>query len=111
MTINVRAATLTTPRVSWAGSIWRRPCGGRRLHAFFSTLYYAGPRPEEAVAIRVLDARLPAEDDEDQWGELMLHTARPEVGKQWTDAGKVHEVRGLKGRPRTTPALCRVVRR
>lgn len=48
--------------------------------------------------MRVLDARLPAEDDEDQWGELLLRTARPEVAKQWTDTGKVHEVRGLKGR-------------
>ncbi|WP_329187803.1 hypothetical protein [Actinacidiphila glaucinigra] len=63
------------------------------------------------MAIRVLDARLPAEDGEDHWGGLLLHTARPEVGKQWTDTGKVHEVRGLEGRPRTTPALCRVVRR
>ncbi|MFD4969977.1 site-specific integrase, partial [Streptomyces sp. NPDC058424] len=35
--------------------IRRRPRGGRRLHAFFATLYYCGPRPEEAVAIRVKD--------------------------------------------------------
>ncbi|WP_431959784.1 hypothetical protein [Actinacidiphila sp. bgisy160] len=38
--------------------------------------------------MRVLDARLPVEDDEDQWGELLLHTARPEVGKQWTDTAR-----------------------
>ncbi|WUD75271.1 site-specific integrase [Streptomyces sp. NBC_00510] len=102
---------------SLLGWIWRRPRGGRRLHAFFSTLYYAGPRPEEAVAMRVLDAQLPAEDDEDQWGELLLHTARPEVGKQWTDTGMVHEVRGLKGRAKDDtrvvpcrPALTRILR-
>ncbi|MFJ5216173.1 tyrosine-type recombinase/integrase [Streptomyces sp. NPDC088354] len=102
---------------SLLGWIRRRPRGGRRLHAFFATLYYAGPRPEEAVAMRVLDVRLPADDDEDQWGELLLHTARPEVGKQWTDTGKVHEVRGLKGRAKDDtrvvpcrPALTRILR-
>ncbi|UKY50305.1 tyrosine-type recombinase/integrase [Streptomyces inhibens] len=75
-----------------------RPRGGRRLHAFFSTMYYAGPRPEEAVAMGVLDVRLPEESAPDQWGELLFHTAHPEVGKQWTDTGEVHEERGLKGR-------------
>lgn len=99
------------------GWIWHRPRGGRRLHAFFATLYYTGPRPEEAVAMRVMDARLPAEDDEDQWGELLFHTAQPEVGKQWTDTGQVHEERGLKGRAKDDtrvvpcrPALTRILR-
>lgn len=99
------------------GWIWRRPRGGRRLHAFFATLYYTGPRPEEAVAMRVMDVRLPAEDDEDQWGELLFHTAQPEVGKQWTDTGKIHEERGLKGRAKDDtrvvpcrPALTRILR-
>ncbi|MEN8650376.1 site-specific integrase [Streptomyces sp. 21So2-11] len=78
--------------------VWHRPRGGRRLHAFFATIYYAGPRPEEAVALRVQDVYLPGEGDADQWGELLLHSAQPEVGKQWTDAGGVHEKRGLKGR-------------
>ncbi|MFD4140713.1 hypothetical protein [Streptomyces sp. NPDC058572] len=58
------------------GWIWRRPRGGQRLHAFFATLYYTGPRPEEAVAMRVLDARLPGEGEEDQWGELLIHAAQ-----------------------------------
>jgi integrase len=97
--------------------IWCRPRGGRRLHAFFATLYYTGPRPEEAVAMRVMDARLPAEGDADQWGELLFHTAQPEVGKQWTDTGKVHEERGLKGRAKDDtrvvpcrPGLTRILR-
>lgn len=71
---------------------------GRRrgvvYRAFFATLYYAGLRPEEAVAVRVRDITLPATG----WGELIVHEARPEVGSQWTDAGEVHERRGLKGR-------------
>ncbi|MFJ9851637.1 hypothetical protein [Streptomyces sp. NPDC101150] len=71
-----------------------RPRGGRKLHAFFRTMYYAGPRPEEAVARDVLDVRLPEGSAPDQWGELLFHMARHEVGKQWTDTGEVHEKRG-----------------
>ncbi|WP_445401092.1 tyrosine-type recombinase/integrase [Streptomyces sp. LE64] len=71
-----------------------RPRTGHRLHAFFATLYYAGLRPEEAVALRVDAATLPV----DGWGELIVHTAEPEVGSRWTDDGRVHETRHLKGR-------------
>jgi integrase len=53
--------------------IRRRPRGGRRLHAFFATLCYCGPRPEEAVAMRVEDVTLPEPDAEDQWCELLIH--------------------------------------
>ncbi|MCM1966203.1 site-specific integrase [Streptomyces sp. G1] len=95
----------------------RRPRGGPRLHAFFATMYYAAPRPEEAVAMRVVDVRLPAVEDSDQWGELLIHTAQPEVGKHWTDTGEVHEERGLKGRAEDDmrvvpcrPALTRLLR-
>ncbi len=41
---------------------------------------------------------LPPEGAEDQWCELLFHTAQPEVGKHWTDTGEIHEKRGLKGR-------------
>nr|WSW59763.1 site-specific integrase [Streptomyces sp. NBC_00998] len=95
----------------------RRPRGGPRLHAFFATMYYAAPRPEEVVAMRVMDVRLPEEADDDQWGELHIHTARPEVGKHWTDTGEIHEERGLKGRAEDDmrvvpcrPALTRILR-
>ncbi|MGW4041817.1 hypothetical protein [Streptomyces sp. NPDC004721] len=84
---------------------------------FFATLYYCGPRPEEAVAVRVKDVTLPVPGAEDQWGELLIHTATPEVGKQWTDTGEIHEERDLKGRvegeTRTVPghpALTRILR-
>ncbi|WP_372407730.1 site-specific integrase [Streptomyces luteireticuli] len=76
----------------------RRPRGGRKLHAYFATIFYSGPRPEEAVAMVVEDVVLPPEDAEDQWSELLFHTAQPEVGKNWTDDGQLHEERGLKGR-------------
>ncbi|MGW0854790.1 tyrosine-type recombinase/integrase [Streptomyces sp. NPDC002690] len=97
--------------------IRRRPRGGKRLHAFFATLYYCGLRPEEAVAMRVKDVSLPTLGAADQWCELLIHTATPEVGKQWTDTGEIHEERDLKGRAegetRTVPghpALTRVLR-
>ncbi|WP_234320282.1 tyrosine-type recombinase/integrase, partial [Streptomyces sp. SBT349] len=85
-----------------------RPRGGQRLHAFFAMLYYAGPRPEEAVAMRVSDVSLPEEDATDQWGELLFHTVSPEVGKQWTDSGRPRDRRHLKGRAEgdTRPVPC-----
>jgi integrase len=39
--------------LDWIG---KRPRRGRLYQAFFATLYYAGLRPEEAVALRVGDA-------------------------------------------------------
>ncbi|MFD3580603.1 tyrosine-type recombinase/integrase [Streptomyces sp. NPDC058644] len=97
--------------------IRRRTRGGRRLHAYFSTLYYTGPRPEEAVAMYVDDVTLPPEDAEDQWCDILFHTAEPEVGKNWTDDGAIHEERGLKGRADDDtrivpgpPALTRIIR-
>ncbi|MCZ0989135.1 tyrosine-type recombinase/integrase [Streptomyces diastatochromogenes] len=99
------------------GWVRRRPRGGRRLYAFFATMYYAGPRPEEVVAMDVADVRLPDEDAEDQWCELLFHTAQPEVGKNWTDDGEIHEERGLKGRASDDtrvvpghPSLTRILR-
>ncbi|MEU2874315.1 site-specific integrase [Streptomyces olivoreticuli] len=99
------------------GWVRRRPRTGPRLHAFYATLYYSAPRPEEAVALRVADASLPDEGAPDQWGELLIHTAAPEVGSQWTDSGKVHESRDLKGRAEgdtravpVHPALTRILR-
>jgi hypothetical protein len=44
------SSTLPTPPNSWAGS--GAAPAVRRLHAFLATLYYTGPRPEEAVAMR-----------------------------------------------------------
>ncbi|RSS80731.1 tyrosine-type recombinase/integrase [Streptomyces sp. WAC06614] len=99
------------------GWVRGRPRGGRRLHAFFATMYYAGPRPEEAIAVDVMDVRLPAAAADDQWGEILFHTAQPEVGKHWTDDGAIHEERGLKGRAADDmrvvpcrPALTKILR-
>lgn len=77
--------------VSYAG--WRR---GPRLVAFFACMYYAMMRPSEVIALRLDDCTLP----ESGWGRLMLGNSKPAVGIEWTDDGRVHEARGLKGRPR-----------
>ncbi|MFD3845248.1 tyrosine-type recombinase/integrase [Streptomyces microflavus] len=115
--VDKRAILNTVQAARLLGCVRGRTRGGPRLHAFFAVLYYAGPRPEEAVAMRVQDVQLPQVDDADQWCELLLHTAQPEVGKNWTDTGAIHEERGLKGRAAEDtrvvpghPSLTRILR-
>ena len=78
--------------VSYVGSYKR--ARGRRLVVFFALVIYAGLRPEEALGLRKSDCHLP----ETGWGRLTLRKAKPTAGKRWTDTGKVHDDRGLKGR-------------
>ncbi|GAB3402909.1 tyrosine-type recombinase/integrase [Flindersiella endophytica] len=116
----------------------QRP-SGPRLKALFGLMYYAALRPEEAILVSEDDFTLPAvewnEDaqewrtwdaetqswhpyvEDDDWGELQIRTAGPDVGGAWTDTGAQREERGLKHRPkgatRTVPApppLTRLVR-
>jgi len=65
------------------------------LAAFFSCLYYAALRPEEAVAVRREDLILPAHGR----GTIILTAACPRTGTAWTSTGGLHETRGLKHRP------------
>jgi hypothetical protein len=65
------------------------------LTAFFGCLYYAALRPEEAVALRLADCRLPGPG----WGMLRLAEATPRTAAAWTNSGTSHEQRGLKHRP------------
>jgi integrase len=76
--------------------------------AFFGVLYYSGLRPEEAIGLCRRDVMLPDMADDvgsqreggsvEQWGELHLRAARPDVGSQWTDDGSGPDRRGLKHR-------------
>ncbi|WP_405840169.1 tyrosine-type recombinase/integrase [Streptomyces sp. NBC_01518] len=93
-----------------------QPRSGRRLHAFFATLYFTGLRPEEAVALHVSDLVMPA-SGESRWAEIVVHTAEPEIGRTWTDSGTRHDQRYLKGRAEgetrivpCPPALVHVLR-
>ncbi|MEV8442907.1 tyrosine-type recombinase/integrase [Actinosynnema sp. NPDC051121] len=69
---------------------------GPRLVAFFGCLYYAAMRPEEAVALAKHNLSLPDEG----WGELIIDTAEPHAGKEWTDSGANRDRRQLKQRAR-----------
>ncbi|TLP53984.1 tyrosine-type recombinase/integrase [Microbispora triticiradicis] len=90
--VNPEQARELLTAVSYVGS-WHR-ARGRRLVAFYATLYFAGVRPAEAVGLRRDDCHLP----EEGWGLLTLAKTRPSSGKQWTDTGTVHDLRGLKQR-------------
>lgn len=64
------------------------------LYAFFSSMYFAALRPEEAVNLRKHNLLLP----EKGWGEIRLEKATPDVGAEWTNSGTRGEQRGLKHR-------------
>jgi integrase len=88
--------------------------GWPQLTAFFGCLYYAALRPEEAIALRHADCRLPAPG----WGRLTLTRTAPRTAAAWTGNGTSHEQRGLKQRPEHAvravpipPALVTLLRR
>jgi integrase len=66
------------------------------LEAYFACLYYAGPRPAEALELCRDDCRLP----ETGWGQLLLSRSHQRAGAAWTDTATTGEVRGLKHRAR-----------
>jgi integrase len=75
---------------------------GPRLVAFFAVMYYAALRPEEAITLFADDVVLPSqarhETQDEEWGELHLRVATPDVGSDWTDDGSQRERRQLKHR-------------
>jgi integrase len=84
----------------------QRPSGPRL--SLLRRLALRGLRPEEAIALRRQDVKLPELllDEErhgwveagSAWGELHLRAAMPDVGRQWTDDGSSRDSRGLKQR-------------
>jgi integrase len=96
----------------------QRP-SGPRLVAFFAVMYYAGLRPEEAINLSTDNVILPPQGrpDDDDWGELHIHSATPDAGGEWTDDGSERERRQLKHRAEgdsrvvpTHPQLTRLLR-
>ncbi|MGH3487881.1 MAG: tyrosine-type recombinase/integrase [Actinopolymorphaceae bacterium] len=100
-------------------AVGKQKPSGPRLVAFFGVMYYSALRPEEAVRLAEHNVSLPAQlwdetseswvepDYDDDWGELHIGSAGPDIGSRWTDSGKQREDRGLKHRPegatRTVP--------
>lgn len=75
---------------------------GKRLVAFFATIYFAGLRPGEVVALRREDLHLP----ETGWGELRFYESSPYSGSAWTDNGEAQPRKALKHR---AEGECRIV--
>jgi integrase len=72
---------------------------GPRFVAFYACMYYAMMRPSEVAALTRDSCYLPAGG----WGHLTFADSSPAPGKAFTDDGRVHEHRGLKGRTRGRP--------
>jgi integrase len=96
----------------------QRP-SGPRLVAFFAVMYYAGLRPEETINLGRDSVILPPHNrpGDDDWGELHIRSATPDVGSEWTDDGSPRERRQLKHRAEgdsrivpTHPELTRLLR-
>jgi integrase len=73
---------------------------GLRFVAFYGCMFYAMMRPSEVIALTKDGCHLPAEG----WGRLIFADTSPAAGRDFTDDGRVHEDRGLKGRPRQASA-------
>ena len=77
---------------------------GPRYVALFATMYFAGLRPGEVLALRPQDCTLP----EQGWGELCFAESTPYAGAAWTDDGSNGPRKSLKHRAenesRTVPA-------
>jgi len=72
---------------------------GPRFVAFFGCMYYAMMRPSEVAALTRDGCDLPDKG----WGYLTFADSSPAAGRAFTDDGKVHEHRGLKGRTKGRP--------
>jgi integrase len=90
--VNPRQARELLTALSYVGGYGR--ARGRRLVGFFATLYYAGPRPAEALGLTADQCELPGRG----WGVLTFGPTLPVAGKQWTNTGDRHDRRGLKQR-------------
>ena len=73
---------------------------GPRFVAFYGCMFYAMMRPSEVTALVKASCHLPDEG----WGRLIFADASPAAGRDFTNDGRVHEARGLKGRPRQAAA-------
>jgi integrase len=79
---------------------------GPRFVAFFGCMFYAMMRPAEVISLTEEGCVLP----ENGWGRLIFADSSPAAGKEFTDDGRVHEDRGLKGRDRGALARTRSAR-
>ena len=79
---------------------------GPRSVAFFGCMFYAMMRPAEVTSLTKDGCQLP----ENGWGRLIFSDSSPAAGREFTDDGRVHDDRGLKGRDRQGRARTRTAR-
>ena len=73
---------------------------GPRFVAFFGCMFWAMMRPAEVTSLTQDGCHLP----DTGWGRLIFSESSPAAGRDFTDDGRVHEDRGLKGRDRQARA-------
>jgi len=94
----VGSPALVAEMLAACGRVGRRQ--GPRFAAFYGCMYYAMMRPSEVGALTRSGCYLP----DHGWGHLTFADASPTPGKAYTDDGRSHEHRGLKGRTRGRPS-------
>jgi integrase len=79
---------------------------GPRFVAFFGCMFWAMMRPAEVTSLTKDGCHLP----DTGWGRLIFSESSPAAGREFTDDGRVHEDRGLKGRDRQARSHNRAAR-
>jgi integrase len=101
---SVGSPELIAIMLTYASYVGRRQ--GPRFVAFFGCMFYAMMRPAEVTSLTEDGCHLP----ESGWGRLVFSDSSPAAGREFTDDGRVHEERGLKGRDRQARARTRAAR-
>ena len=68
---------------------------GPRYAGFFAMMAYAGLRPSEAAALRVVDVDPPANG----WGSARLRDSMPSPGRRYSGTGGTRQTKALKHGP------------
>jgi len=92
--VDRRSVANPTQARALLASVSQMPRSGKRMVAFFGSMYYSALRPEEAVNLRRQNLDLPASG----WGWIILQKAAPEVARQWSNTDERREERELKHR-------------
>jgi integrase len=101
---SVGSPELVATMLVYASYVGRRQ--GPRFVAFYGCMFYAMMRPAEVISLTSYGCHLP----ETGWGRLMFSDSSPAAGREFTDDGRVHEDRGLKGRERQARPRTRTAR-
>ena len=101
---SVGSPELIATMLTYASYVGRRQ--GPRFVAFYGCMFYAMMRPAEVTSLTEDGCHLP----ETGWGRLVFSDSSPAAGREFTDDGRVHEERGLKGRDRQTRTRTRAAR-